>query len=139
MVGGEIPRLMGRHCKSLSFGSDRPCVDGYMDGACISPSGSAWRTHDWSETGWSEVSSSTWASWPEGCRKFQSNVSEEHHNNAFCAPKNIRTHYPDVHVWISGDYFIGGGDQFSSYVSHHDWTWLPCPPLQRNAALYQGA
>lgn len=108
-------------------------------GSCVY-AGSGWETHDWAITGWSMVSNSHWNGPRIGwCTDWASNNSQEHHNHTFCWPKNIHTHFPDTYVGIHVNGYAYGGNQFASYVSHHGWTWFPCPPLQRNAQLSWGS
>ena len=104
------------------------------DGSCVS-NATGWATQDWAFTGWSEVSfDHDWTY--NGCEEARTDLEAEHHNHTFCWPKNIHTHYPEAFAFVRKDHIIGGGNVNASHVSHHGWTWLPCPPLSRHAQLH---
>ncbi len=105
------------------------------DGVCTSD-GTGWATDEiLAVTGWSRVFlNHDWA-YVDGCTKAQTDSQAKHKNNFFCYPKNIQTNFPDTHVSVANNGTIAGGNKFSSFVSSSGLTFLPCPPLQRNASL----
>lgn len=105
------------------------------DGLFVS-NADGWGTQDMAETGWSVVSFGHSWGYENVNTQARTTVVAEHHNHTFCWPKNVHTHYPNVFAWVRRDGVIGGGNQNEAFVSHHDVTWLPCPPLSRHGDLH---
>lgn len=105
------------------------------DGVCTS-NGTGWATDEvLGTTGWSRVFLNHDWGYLNGCTKAQTDSQAKHKNNFFCSPKNIQTNFPDTHVSVSSNGTIAGGNKFTSKVTSSGLTFLPCPPLQRNASL----
>lgn len=127
-------RVWWEDVANLSVSSVKAHMRATYNNTCVS-NAAGWGTDNYmGTTGWSQVFLSHSWSYRAVC-KAQTDVAAEHKNNTFCSPKTVNTHFPEVFVWVDQNGTIGGGNQFSSYYSHGGVTWLPCPPLQRNAQL----